>query len=178
MRGVGHEAAHLLHRLLDRARGLADQDVAPDRHQQQGEQRGSTERPDEGCIFVFQLQPIRDDGGHVHRAALSGESLRVQPHNVIVRRLEVPVRQSGARGFPCRGLNPVRGLRRLDRSPHGVEEVEGAIGDVQLVHRVRDHAPRRRLLRLPNPGRSNQGGRRRADRGVELQRHAVAHREK
>ena len=73
--------------------------------------------------------------------------------------------------------DPVGKRRWLDRMDVLVQEVERAVGDVELVDRIDDGTVRAGLLRLADPRRLLERRRRGAQRHVQVPSHLPPHRE-
>ena len=174
VRRVGHEAPHLGDGPLDRRGRLADEKVAGDGHEQQRHERRGGKGADERGVLILELEAVRHDCGDIGCAAFAQEPLGVESYDVVVRGLEVAVRPTGARRLPrCLG-DPVIGLRRLDRAPARVEQIQRPIGDVQLVEGVGEEPPTARLLHLADVRGLDQRRRGGPDRCVELPGHLAA----
>src|SRR6476469_1114673 len=85
-------------------------------------------------------------------------------------RILLALHASGVRRLARSRHDPRRRARRRYRSPSRIEQIERAVGDVQLLHRVH-HLPARRLrLHLANACGANELDRRIVERIVELPR--------
>ncbi|PYP01884.1 MAG: hypothetical protein DMD61_00095 [Gemmatimonadetes bacterium] len=101
----------------------------------------------------------------------------MQSHDVVFGGLKVAVGRPASLGL-ARGLaDPFRGGEGSNGRCARREQIEGPVGDVQLVDRVRDNTLRGSLLGLADSGGVNQGGRGGAERGVELLGHPMPHRD-
>ena len=136
MRGVRHEAPHLLDGALDRSRRLTRQHEPPHRDQHESRQRGSTEDADQGRVLLADIRPLSDDDRDVRGAGASGKALAVQSQLMTAVRHVLHVRAPGGRRDVGRVSDPRVGLSRRDGPPVRVEEVELPVRDVQLRHRV------------------------------------------
>ncbi len=79
VRRVRHEAAHLIHRPLDRGRRLPHQHVTAAGDEQQRHERRGREHFDQGRVAALQLDSVGSHSGDVDAALRAREALRVQP---------------------------------------------------------------------------------------------------
>ncbi len=170
---VRHEAAHLLHRALDRRAGLPHQQRAAADDEQQGGEGGRPERLDQRRVLVLELHPIGDRDGDVSGARRPAERFGIEPQlgpAAGVQVAESPRRLDRLAGG---GADRVRDLSRFDRLEVPVEQVQRPIGDVQLVHRIHHGSMRTRPFRFANPSGLLEGGRGGAQRGIQVPGHLI-----
>jgi hypothetical protein len=166
---VGHEAPHLLQRPLHRLGGLPGEEHPPARHQAKGRQRRDGEHHDEERVAVLQLHPIGEHHGHVPLAVVEAEPLCVDLARAAFTHLALGGVHLAPRSRLTRQRRELRrGRVGADETARPVEEVERAVRDVQLVHRVHHRAVGLATLHLAHPGGTDQLPRRAPEREVEL----------
>ena len=169
MRRVGHEAAHLLEGPLDRYRGLPREERAAADNERERGQRRDGEDGDQQRVAVLELHAVRHRHRDVPVPVGELEPLGVHLDRAVLALLaEYSVHHTVARRLPRHRAQPV--VRRIGANevPGAVEEVEAAVGDVQLVHGVHHRAARLPRLHLPHARRADQLQRRAPHRRVQL----------
>ena len=134
VRGVGHEASHLLHRALDWRRGLAGDDPPADRDQNRGDDAGRGKLGDERRVAILQLDFVgnrdRDQSATVGR--MKRRRLRAKDAFAVAvgRRTRAVARRACARTLKPR---VERGAAAGGRQPGGVGDGQSPIRDSQLI---------------------------------------------
>ena len=124
MRGVGHEAAHLIHRALDRRRRLAHEQPSARGDEEQRHGRRATEDDNQRRVAILELNLVGDRYRHHRDATRQRESLGMEPECLIPRRVVLFVGGAVARGALSQRANPLVGALGLDRLSVCIEQVE------------------------------------------------------
>ena len=167
--GVGGELAHAGERRVDRPNRAEREHPPPHARQEQGGGRRGREGQEQPGVLVVDLERFAPGHHHPSLAVGQHDGRGVGPLRPPARQVDLHDPRAGVRGDPGEPEHPRRGGVGVQQPAVDIEEVECAVGDMELVQRV--HLARsRRPLPRPDLRRRHDRVTRLAERPVELRR--------